>query len=338
MNRKVLKSIALAAVFSLAAGSTGADAFPGAFPPSVSGNAYANVEIADQNVFRHPSLASSSDQIVGTQLVLAMDTSGSMDTFDFELQLEATARALNSEMVRNAIKYRTGERSVAIAVIDFDSAARLRIAWVDIRGDEINDRPYDPDNPQRSSAAPDRLDLLANEIMTLPRRGNGGTNITTAINLSRNLFLQSPWGIDTRFGERVLDVFGDGTSTGSLTAARDNFEKIGGTINGFAIVNEDQDLDAYFRRELVTDSRVRSEDGITSEYGRVWAITPTTPSASDEDGRQAYISRVVRGMTQKISIEIAGIQDYYRIYASLQERNGSDPAVVPAVPAPNNDG
>jgi Protein of unknown function (DUF1194) len=90
--------------------------------------------------YRHKALASDSNDPVGVQLILAMDTSLSMDPYEYDVQVQAIAYALNSELFRNVVKYRTsGDRSVAIAVIEFDSVARLRVPWVDIRRGEIND-------------------------------------------------------------------------------------------------------------------------------------------------------------------------------------------------------
>jgi len=242
------------------------------------------------------------------------------------VQLMATAHALNSEQVRNAIRYKSGNRSVAVSVIDFDGVARLRVPWVDIRAENINDRPYRPEDPRNSSAAPDMLDALAHEIVNLPRRGEGGTTIEQALDLSYQLYLGSPWQLDQDGGRRVLDLFGDGT-TGNVTrlhSSRDRLASIGVTINGFAILNGSSGLDNYYRENLVTQNRQQSPNGHYSEYGRVWAVARDTPvTARDEPGLQAYFNDVTIGMTQKISIEIAGIDDFHEIL----ERLGREPAV-----------
>jgi hypothetical protein len=281
---------------------------------------FANVEVVNQNIYKHQQATGSTDP-VGVQLILALDTSGSMNSQEFEVELMATAHSINSEIVRNAIKYRSGLNSAAISVIDFDSNAKLRIPWVDIRGDQINDKPYIPNDPVNSSAAPDALDRLANEIKNLPRRGNGGTDIYTATNLSYDLFLGVPWEIGGPEGtrKRVVDVFGDGTSsnaTGLQSSVR-RLATMGVTVNGFAIINEDEDLDEHFREYLVTHQRVASPDGVVSDIGRVWPVARNMPTTDNKVGLSAFFDEVTIGMKQKISFEIAGLEDYSRHLAQL---------------------
>ncbi len=287
-------------------------------------------ETAPAEIFRHPTLASESETPVGVQLVLAMDTSGSMSNEEFEIELQATSQAINSELFRSAIKYKSGEQSVAIAVVDFDSFARLRIAWVDIRGDEINDRPYLPDNPSQSSAAPDKLDELAQEIRLLPRRGSGGTTISAALELSKQLYIGSPWAV-AEGGKRVLDVFGDGASDYQyLRVKRDELAAMGVTINGFAIVNEEPTLEAFFSDYLTTVDYVRSPDGIVSEPGRVWAVARNLRSSNNSQiGMRSFFGEVATAMKQKVTLEVAGLADFEMILARLER----EPAFP--IPAPN---
>lgn len=319
-NRRGFLKLALGGAFAVASARH-------AWAQPYMSNPYAGVRIVDQNMYRHPTLATQSDAPVGVQLVLAMDTSGSMTDEEFAIELEATAYALNSELVRNAIKYKAGATSVAICVLDFESSARLRVPWVDIRGEELNDKPYNPDNPRESSSAPDRLDLLTREIRALPRSANGGTTIEEALELGRKLFLGCPWA---PLEKRVLDLFGDGSSGyATLQAKRDELAAIGVTINGFAIINDEATLDEYFRNNLVTKEVVRSPDGIYSEYGRVWAVARNLQATDNQPaGLKAFFEEVARGMKQKITVEVAGIDTYHRTLAKLGEQQGSP------VPAP----
>ena len=286
--------------------------------PYMSPNRFAGVSIVDQNLYRHPTLATQSDAPVGIQLALAMDTSGSMTDEEFSIELQASAHALNSELFRNAIKYKPGEKSVAICLVDFDSGAMVRIPWVDIRGEELNDKPYNPDKPGESSSAPDRLDRLTQEIANLPRRAEGGTTIEAAMELSRKLFLGCPW---VPVEKRVLDVFGDGSSyPAGVARKRDELSALGVTVNGFAIINDEPGLDQFFRDNLVTKSPVQSPDGIYSEYGRVWAVARNLQAANNQPaGLKAFFEEVSRGMKQKITVEVAGRDTYFQTLTRVGE-------------------
>ncbi len=267
------------------------------------------------HIYKHATLASESTEPVGIHLVLAMDTSGSMSNEEFAIELQATATALNSEVVRNAIKYKSGDKSVAVAVLDFDGNAQVRVPWVDIRAEEINDRPYLP-GQRKSSTAPDKLDMLAHEIRNLPRRGTGGTFLNEAMDLGKKLFLACPWGVTER---RVLDVFGDGPSMPWLMdRPREDLASLGVTINAFAIVNEEPDVEKFFYDFLVTREFRLGPDGIYSEPGRIWAVARNLQEKGNtQPGLKSFFGEVTRGMRQKISVEIAGTSDYSKTIERL---------------------
>ncbi len=301
-----------------------AQQYPSTYPPSETGML---------STYRHPTLASDSTQPVGIQLVLAMDNSGSMSDEEYAVELQASAESINSQLVRSAIKYKTGLTSAAIAVLDFDSWAELRIGWVDIRGSEINDKPYKPGDPE-SSKAPDKLDQLAQEIVSLQRRSAGSTDVHSAVKLSKDLFLGCPWEAKER---RILDVFGDGAANSggdydgnggymtpdkALEESRDELSLLGATINGFAIINEEPTLDQYYRDHLVTKSYIDGPGVLYSEPGRVWAVARNLQSTGNtETSLKAFFGEVRRGMKQKISIEIAGLGDYNKILAIAHEQS-----------------
>ncbi len=312
---KSMIAVFAAAVFCLPAPGL----LSNAFAQDTERNPYALIPDAiDRDTYRHKTLASNSTEPVGVQLVLAMDTSGSMSYEEFAIELQATATALNSELFRNAIKYKAGEQSVAIAVIDFDHVANVRVKWVDIRGKDINDKPYNPDDPLNSSLAPDKLDALSQEVLTIWRQSEGGTVIGKALNLSKSLFLWSPWGL-AEGGKRVLDVFGDGASAYDVRPRRDELAALGITINGFAIVNDEPDLEKYFEEFLVTNFFIKSPDGFYSEPGRVWAVARNLKEEDNDEAELAsFFGEVTRAMKQKITFEVAGLEGYYRTLAKLK--------------------
>ncbi len=266
--------------------------------------------------YRHHTLASDSVAPVGVQLVLAMDSSGSMTNEEFSIQLEATAQALNSDVVRSVIKYKGGEQSIAVAVLDFDGRTAVRIPWVDIRGEQINDKPYLPGQPD-SSPAPDKLDMLAQEIRTLPRLRTGGTEFEPMMRLSKALYLNSPWPVTER---RILDVFSDGVETG-YAAERKELVDLGVTINAFAILNESPEIYEQYQKNLVSSGFTAGPDGIYSEPGRVWAVARNLKDSNNQQpGLKSFFGEVTRGMRQKISVEVAGIDEYYRALAMLDKK------------------
>lgn len=308
MNKSTIARLALACAFMVAAAN-----LPAAEPnkPARYTPVYSNVKLTDQKAVRHPVLASDSKEAVGVQLVIATDTSTSMEPDEYEIQIVATANALNSEQFRNAIKYKSGENSVAIAVIDFESFAMLRVPWVDIRGDEINDKPYNPENPAESSAAPDKLDKLAAEIMALPRWGRGGTSLSQALKMGGMQFEACPWKAKER---KILDIFSDGRAEAgeapSLYMPLQALASIGVTVNAFAVVSgEDPDLDDYYRENLVTQGYMMGPDGVYSEPGRVWAVTRSVPKGqAGEQSLRAYFNDVAKAMARQLAVEVARLE------------------------------
>ena len=296
-------------------------ALPAVFAPvalaDYEDDPFNGADVVPQDVYRDPVLASPSNKPVAVQLVLAMDISGSMDPEEYEIELGATAYAINSELFRHIIKTKAGDKSVAISLLDFENYAIMRVPWVDIRSEQINNKPYNPSDPANSSAAPDNLDRLANRITSLSRRGSGGTSIVAALEKSKTLLRACPWPAKEK---KVIDLFGDGDDTGLLFSySREELMEMGVTINGFAIVNENSSLDDFFRENLVSNDLVKGPDGIYSQPGRVWALARNMEiKKTNKQGLQAFFDDAVRGMTQKISVEVAGIDAYKRAVAELK--------------------
>jgi hypothetical protein len=271
-----------------------------------SGNEKPVAAPTDLYAYRHPTLASNSTEDVEVQLVLAMDSSGSMAEDEWQIQLRATAAALMSSQVRTAIRCKsskTGNRSIAIAVVDFADQPSLRIPWVDLRPKSCSEP--DPEFDQK-------IETLAAQIATLPRRESGSTHIGNMLEYTVAVFANAPWNVTER---RVLDISGDGKSNGGVPTepGRQALMKFGVTINGIAIVNEEADLDVYFLKEIVSNPvEVRpAEDGrSTSVRGQVWEVAKSLQST----GNSAKVlydfgSRLEMALTQKISMETTGIYD-----------------------------
>lgn len=302
--------------------------------------------------FAHPTLASESNEPVTMQLGLAMDTSASMSDEEYALQLRATAHALNSRLVRSAIRYRG---SVSIFVIDFGTTARLRMGWVDLRAEDLNEYPHynmgytgQYGEDVRLSDSPDKLDMLVQEILSMPRLESGSTRIWTGMQLSEEMFSNAPW---IPIEGRVLDIFGDGTpdDQGTTNVMRQRLADIGVTINGFAIVNDVPTLEENYQRNVVT---LQNQTGQCFSYtfnqgsygearheewcietipGRVWAMARNVESRGNGAGNVlAFYDEVTMAMKQKISVELAGLEGYMQILAELEQ----DPELpVPLLPS-----
>lgn len=306
----------LGTAFAMAAGVLlGTDAAH-ALPPGDGGPGYydANsVPIAaptDLAMYRHPTLASSSADDVEVLLLLAMDASGSMSEEEWGIQVRATAAALLSEQVRSAIRCKsslTGNRSVAIAVVDFSDQPKLRIPWVDLRPTSCSEP--DPEFDRK-------VELLAAEIATLKRSSSGSTHLGNMLQYSVAVFANAPWNVTER---RVMDISGDGENNGGAPTApgREALMKFGVTINGIAIVNEEEKLDSYYMKEIVSNPvEVRpSEDRrSTSLQGQVWQVAKNLQGTNNTAMvLYDFGYRLETALRQKISMETAGIYDQHQL-------------------------
>jgi uncharacterized protein DUF1194 len=169
---------------------------------------------------------------VDLQLVLAVDASGSVNMYRFELQKRGYAAAFRNPRVLSAI--RSG-MSQAIAVTMHQwTGPRLQvhvIPWMVVK-DEAS------------------AEALAAAIENTPRKlFGGGTSISGAIDYSRLILAQSPFTA-TR---RTIDVSGDGANNIGRPArvARDEAVRDGITINGLPILSVEPDLDNYYFENVI---------------------------------------------------------------------------------------
>ncbi|MBU0800440.1 MAG: DUF1194 domain-containing protein [Alphaproteobacteria bacterium] len=312
----------LCAVFGAAAGvmTLGAPSMAQDGHPSHDTAQYAPIAApTNMAAYRHPTLASQSDEDVGVLLVLAMDASGSMSNEEWRIQVEATAAALLSTQVRSTIRCKSGDASVAISVVDFSDQPNIRIPWVDLR--------------PRSCTGPDpefdhKLELLATEIARLERSSSGSTHIGNMLQYTLQMYVNAPWKPTER---RVLDVSGDGDNNGgvAMEPGRQALMDYGVTINGIAIVNDDPDLENTFRENLVSNEFRRSPDRRSaSTQGHVWVVAENLRSTGNGAMVLYTLSqRVESALTQKISMEVAGIYDQNQLNQVIQQAS-----VVPFVP------
>jgi hypothetical protein len=169
---------------------------------------------------------------VDLQLVLAVDTSGSVNQARFELQKQGYAAAFRDPRVLQAI--RSGPTQ-AIAVMMFQwTGPELQVPVIEWR--VIRD--------QRSAEA-----FAAAIDDTTRQLFSGGTSISGAIDYGVSVLKSSPY----RGARRVIDVSGDGSNNRgrAVTLARDEAVAAGITVNGLPILALEPDLDRYYYDHVI---------------------------------------------------------------------------------------
>lgn len=169
-------------------------------------------------------------------LVLAVDSSSSIDEDEFRLQVLGYAAAFTDPKVQRALRD-AGTVDVA-SVFWADSAVPPMISkWTRIRSDAD-------------------ATALADGLLLLQRSTFGDTELGAGLMAALNLF-EAPSQCSAR---NVVNVSGDGRASlgnrraahTSVNEARARAERMGVTVNGLAIVNAEPELAEYYRTRLIT--------------------------------------------------------------------------------------
>jgi Protein of unknown function (DUF1194) len=166
------------------------------------------------------------------QLVLAVDASGSVDQYRFELQKRGYVAAFRHARVLQAI--RSGpNQAIAVTMAQWTGPMMQVhvVGWMLVGDDE-------------SAAA------FASAIEQAPRQlFGGGTSISGAIDHAMTLFPRA----ELRGARRVIDVSGDGANNRGrpANAARDDAVRDGATINGLPILALEPYLERYYWESVV---------------------------------------------------------------------------------------
>ncbi|MDA0341624.1 MAG: DUF1194 domain-containing protein [Proteobacteria bacterium] len=169
---------------------------------------------------------------VDLELVLAVDSSASVDTREFELQVRGMAGAFRDPATIKAI--RSGpHRAIAVTVVEWANTdfQVVDIPWMIIDG----------------PVAAHRMAVL---LETLPRAINtGATSISGALRFSAGLFPNN--GFDGI--RQVIDLSCDGRNNqgAEVHLVRDAVVGRGITINGLTILNEHPTLNYYFQQKII---------------------------------------------------------------------------------------
>ena len=178
------------------------------------------------------TLPAAAQPAADLQLVLAVDASGSVDQYRFELQKRGYVEAFRHARVLQAI--RSGpNQAIAVTMVQWTGPTmQMQVVEWTLVGDE-------------ESAA-----TFAAAIERVPRQlFSGGTSISGAIDYAMTLFPKSPF----RAPRRVIDVSGDGSNNRgrSVTLARDEAVDAGVVINGLPILALEPDLGRYYQNSVI---------------------------------------------------------------------------------------
>ena len=181
---------------------------------------------------------------VAIELVLALDSSASIDHDEFQLQLDGLAAAFREPDVLGAVD-RLKPLGVAVAVIQWGGPGETRTVLPFTHLETARD----------AKAFGFRVSLIRRWMRA------SSTSIATAIADAAALIVGNEFD-----GQRlVIDVSGDGPDNGStdLDAARKRVRMAGITVNGLAIEAEDKALKGYFRDRVIigADSFVEPAEG-----------------------------------------------------------------------------
>ena len=172
---------------------------------------------------------------VDLALVLAVDSSSSVNYGEFNLQMGGLADAFRAGAVHNAIKA-AAPNGIAVTLVQWSSPGRQALAfgWTEVR------------DAASAEAVARMIDLTPRLI------GGGGTAISDAIDFSIRL-LDGVAAV-----RRVIDASGDGRNNmGSTTMATSQLPATtraaaaGITVNGLTILNEDSTLDGYYLSRVI---------------------------------------------------------------------------------------
>ena len=169
---------------------------------------------------------------VDLSLVLAVDSSTSVNQGNYTLQIAGLAAAFADPRLQAAIA-RGAHGAIAVAVLEWaayeDTA--VSVDWHVI------------------SSEAEAIDF-ARVLATAPRRVAGGvTSLSGALDSGRALLARAPVTAE----RRIIDIAGDGRNSDGrpVIEARDDAIAAGIVINGLAIASDVPDLQTYYREKVI---------------------------------------------------------------------------------------
>lgn len=182
------------------------------------------------------SVNTHAQERVDLELVLAVDASASVSADEYQLQLQGIANAFRTASVQRAIASGPIQKIAVQIVIWAEAGEPKRTGdWFAVK-------------------TADDAERFASYVENFGRQLIGGTGIGDGILHSIEQIMTNQFE-GTR---RVVDVSGDGRESISdliylfVGIARQKADQHDVTINGLAILTNDQTLDEYYRQEVAT--------------------------------------------------------------------------------------
>jgi hypothetical protein len=181
-------------------------------------------------LFARPASAQTS---VDLALVLAVDASGSVNQYRFDLQKKGYVAAFRNPQVLRAIMSAGANGTIAVTMVQWTGPALQvhAVPWMTIK-DQAS------------------VEAVASAIDKAPRElFGGGTSISGAIDYGLSLLQVMPF----KATRRVVDISGDGSNNRgrSVREARDEAVAAGVVINGLPIVALEPGLERYFYDNVI---------------------------------------------------------------------------------------
>jgi hypothetical protein len=186
-----------------------------------------------------PTVGWGAGKPVDLELVLAIDTSRSIDDYEHSLQIDGYALAFSDPEVLKAV--RSGVYgAIAVTIMEWSGPGeqRVMVGWTEVRD-------------EASAGA------FVAGLRSAGRAFNDGTSISGGVDFAVRLFGESGF-VGTR---RVIDVSGDGVNNRGRPpqVSRDEAVAAGMTVNGLAIINDrpsrlpypEPPLDEYYRDNVI---------------------------------------------------------------------------------------
>ena len=170
---------------------------------------------------------------MGIELVLALDSSASMNREEFALQIKGIAAAFNDSAVLQAVED-LAPLGVAIAVTQWGGPGESRIVM-----------------PFTHITTADEAKAFG-FVVSLGSRHFSATTTSIATAIEDSVALIEANGFDGQ--RRVIDVSGDGKDNSGLdlAAMRGIAKARGVTVNGLAIESEQSGLLEYYQQHVIT--------------------------------------------------------------------------------------
>jgi hypothetical protein len=182
-------------------------------------------------IFHASPVWAQERQSVELELVLAVDTSLSVNADEFAVQMDGLALAFRNRAVIAAIEA-AGDNGIAVALVQWGIGQQqeITVGWTHV---------HDRTSAERFSRA----------IEASPRRFYGkGTGITHALQFASRIFEDNGY----RGRRQVVDISGDGRNNSGRPPAmvRDLLVAAGIVVNGLAILDGDVMLGAYYAEQV----------------------------------------------------------------------------------------